>query len=78
MKKDKVQSVRDWPTPADQHQLKNFLGLASFYRRFVRASCVWQHLFSACCTARTVLVALGYAVKGIVSSWPWLAIYPGH
>eukprot|EP00063_Salmo_salar_P080830 XP_014055665.1 PREDICTED: uncharacterized protein LOC106604999 [Salmo salar] len=33
---DKVGAIRDWPTLTDQHQLKSFLGLASYYRRFVR------------------------------------------
>jgi len=32
----KVQAVADWPTPQTQKQLMGFLGLANFYRRFVR------------------------------------------
>jgi hypothetical protein len=31
----KVQAITQWPTPTDVHQLKSFLGLAGFYRRFV-------------------------------------------
>ncbi|KAG7496361.1 hypothetical protein JOB18_017623 [Solea senegalensis] len=30
---EKISAIRDWPTPADQTQLKSFLGLASYYRR---------------------------------------------
>ena len=32
----KTDKVRDWPTPTSQHQLRQFLGLASYYRRFVK------------------------------------------
>ncbi|KAJ7992703.1 hypothetical protein DPEC_G00281430 [Dallia pectoralis] len=33
---DKVEAVRDWPVPTTKQQVKSFLGLASYYRRFVK------------------------------------------
>jgi hypothetical protein len=31
----KVQLILDWPTPSNIHELRQFLGLASYYRRFI-------------------------------------------
>ena len=33
---DKVKAVREWPTPTDVTEVKSFLGLCSYYRRFIK------------------------------------------
>ena len=32
---DKIARIRDWPIPTTQSELRSFLGLASYYRRYV-------------------------------------------
>ena len=34
---DKISAVRDWPVPKNMQDVRSFLGLAGFYRRFVQA-----------------------------------------
>jgi len=33
----KIQAVAEWQVPQDQHQVRSFLGLANYFRRFVQA-----------------------------------------
>jgi hypothetical protein len=37
MDKDKVQDVLNWPTPKNVKQLRGFLGLTAYYRRFIKS-----------------------------------------
>ena len=32
---DKIRAVKDWPRPKNLHELRSFLGLCTYYRRFV-------------------------------------------
>ena len=33
---NKIAAVRDWPTPKDVSEVRQFIGLASYYRRYVK------------------------------------------
>ena len=36
MDSSKIDAIREWPTPTTVTQIRSFLGLAGFYRWFVR------------------------------------------
>jgi hypothetical protein len=35
MNPEKMEAVKSWPRLTDKHQLRNFLGLCTYYRRFI-------------------------------------------
>ena len=36
MDPDKIKAIVEWQTPSNDHEVQSFLGLCSYYRRFVR------------------------------------------
>jgi hypothetical protein len=32
---EKLKAVREWPTPKDRHEIRKFLGLCTYYRRYI-------------------------------------------
>jgi hypothetical protein len=33
---DKIRSIMEWPTPKDVSEIISFMGLAGYYRRFIK------------------------------------------
>jgi hypothetical protein len=33
---DKIRSIMEWPTPKDVYDIRSFMGLAGYYRRFIK------------------------------------------
>lgn len=56
----KIQIIKDWPTPKTQNELRSFLGLANYFRRFI-------HAYST--IARPLHALTGSTVKWHSSSW---------
>ena len=41
----KINAIKTWPQPTNLHQVRSFLGLAGFYRRFVKVLAPLLHLY---------------------------------
>lgn len=54
----KVQAVADWPLPLNLKQLRGFLGLAGYYRRFVRNFGTTARTLTALTKKKTLLSGL--------------------
>ena len=49
---EKITSIREWPTPKTLTELRGFLGLCTYYRKFIKG-------FSQLCTSLTDLTKKG-------------------
>jgi hypothetical protein len=58
MDPEKVKAIVSWPTPRNVTQLQSFLGLANYYRRFVKGYSGIAAPLTALCTPKT-------------TGWPW-------
>ena len=36
MDNDKLKAIQDWPSPCNLHEVRSFIGLCSYYRRFIQ------------------------------------------
>jgi hypothetical protein len=76
----KVQTVKDWPVPTNMHELRQFLGLANYFRKFIRGYSLLAAPLTSLTGARTPWVwgeeqqAAFQALKDKLISAPILAL----
>jgi len=46
MDPERLDTVKSWPRPNDKHQLRSFLGLCTYYRRFIARFAVTAKLLT--------------------------------
>ena len=55
---EKVQSMEDWPASTSNKELQQFLGLAKYYKRFIRVLCPYSPAYLQLAAA-TITMDLG-------------------
>ncbi|KAL4279714.1 hypothetical protein GQ457_03G015840 [Hibiscus cannabinus] len=56
MDKSKVESIQSWPTPNSVRELRDFLGLSGYYRRFIQEEEAFQKLKAAVTSAPALVL----------------------
>ena len=70
---EKVDKVRDWPVPTTSKEVHSFIGLASYYRRFIPNFAKWSKPLNALIVppAHQVKVRRGKMKKSELTQFIW-------
>ncbi|KAG7599389.1 Zinc finger CCHC-type [Arabidopsis suecica] len=78
--KEKIQAIKEWPRPRNATKIRSFLGLAEYYRRFVKGfACMAQAMMKVTWKDVPLVWSLEYVesfanLKAMLTSTPVLAL----